>query len=909
MVVKESMPNTSSAPRWLQLTGGVASVWLAMLCGMLVVTLYRDDAEDGSERRARAVAEAGLDQSPRDPWRVLSRASRELALVHQTSPEPAVRPNPLRPADASPSPVGVGLVDTTLGPIDEETVGMLVGAQPRPVQQLGGYRRQRLSAPLAVTSHNDVSSRELEVAAADEPGEASGWRPASVRLPDPLSRTSGADLRRLLQSDNRPVSGDWPYPTRLVSELRNLEQQGLDLGSAFLQSWAHQGQQWLHRLDRCQRLSSPEAGEVLDALEQLAIHGLEADFPRWPVELQAELRRVSFSVLRRSVVWRSVWWCHQQPSEEAVAVQTPSYRPADFTPLIRDVIQRLQQTEDFAGWRHYLLLDDIDRLSSGQLVGPPASRLAQRYLARLESPLLTAGQRELLEGPAVSALTEAIRPLAIQPIDYRQLLVELESLELDPRQQVGPTLNQAIRTLRYAPRPDVAAVGHALENNYRNANLRIAVAGDFLQRLLPQPESIEQPVQQTILGAMTRGASKVDSQLQLALVPDPNAWSLKLLVVGQVDSRTRSSRGPAVLFNATRADWEAARTLRIDAQGMLVDRQPTRVQSRDALQGVNTEYDSIPLVSELVQALVRQQFRQQRPLAQRISRQMIAEQVDQHLDGELEAQLRLAEAQFQSRMLGPLARLRLEPQVIDLQTTEQRLIARYRLAGGGQLAANTPRPRAPADSLMSIQIHQSAINNTFYELGLARQDWTIQQLCDNLAETFDLPTWQLPEIVPQDVTIRFAEQQPITIEWSDQRAWLTLRVAELRQPGGLQLERFNIRIAYRLGAQGAAAWLERDSQPQIDAPRLKIAQRLALRTIFTKIFNDRALIPLTSPSLLSEDPRLSDLAISQLELRDGWFSVAISHHSSPHVTRLRQQLLDARRADQEDAWEVEPELH
>lgn len=878
-----------------------------MLCGMLVVTLYRDDAEDGSERRARAVVEAGLDQSPRDPWRVLSRASRELELVQQTPPESVASPNPLRPTRSSSTLVAGRVSDTLLGPIDEETAGMLAGASPRPVQQLGGYRRQRLSAPLAVKVHEEPAARELEVPLADELADASPWRSASARLPDPLPRANAGHLKRLLQSDTQPSSGEWPYPTRLVSELRSLEQHGLDLGSAFLQSWAHQGQQGLHRLDRCQRLSSPEAGEVLEALEQLAIQGLQAEFPRWPVELAAELRRVSFSLLRRSAVWRSVWWCHQQPPEHVLAIQTPSYRPADFSPLIQEVVERLQQTEDFAGWRHYLLLDEVDQLSRGQLVGPPASRLAQRYLARLESPLLTSGQRELLEGPAVAALTEALRPLAIQPIDYRQLLVELESLELDPRQQVGPTLNQAIRTLRYAPRPDVAAVGQALENNYRNANLRIAVAGDFLQRLLPQPESIEQPVQQTILGAMTRGASKVDSQMQLALVPDPSAWSLKLLVVGQVDSRTRSSRGPAVLFNATRADWEAARTLRIDAQGMLVDRQPTRVQSRDALQGVNTEYDSIPLVSELVQALVRQQFRQQRPLAQRISRQMIAEQVDQHLDGELETQLRLAEDQFQSRMLGPLARLRLEPQVIDLQTTEQRLIARYRLAGGGQLAANTPRPRAPADSLMSIQIHQSAINNTFYELGLARQDWTIQQLCDNLAATFDLPTWQLPDLVPQDVTIRFAEQQPITMEWRDQRAWLTLRVAELRQPGGLQMERFNIRIAYRLGAQGAAAWLERDSQPQIDAPRLKIAQRLTLRTIFTKIFNDRALIPLTSPSLLSEDPRLSDLAISQLELRDGWFAVAISHHSSPHVSRLRQQLIEARRVDQEDAWEVEPE--
>ena len=33
---------------------------------------------------------------------------------------------------------------------------------------------------------------------------------------------------------------------------------------------------------------------------------------------------------------------------------------------------------------------------------------------------------------------------------------------------------------------------------------------------------------------------------------------------------------------------------------------------------------------------------------------------------------------------------------------------RLRLAGGEQLGAYTPRPRAPSDSLMSLQVHESA---------------------------------------------------------------------------------------------------------------------------------------------------------------------------------------------------------
>ncbi len=91
----------------------------------------------------------------------------------------------------------------------------------------------------------------------------------------------------------------------------------------------------------------------------------------------------------------------------------------------------------------------------------------------------------------------------------------------------------------------------------------------------------------------------------------------------------------------------------------------------------------------------------------------IARQTDTEFDKQLGEQIDNAESAIDQRLLGPLRKLNLNPLVTDLATTQDRLIARYRLASNNSLAACTPRPQAPADALLSMQMHQSAMNNAF----------------------------------------------------------------------------------------------------------------------------------------------------------------------------------------------------
>jgi hypothetical protein len=302
---------------------------------------------------------------------------------------------------------------------------------------------------------------------------------------------------------------------------------------------------------------------------------------------------------------------------------------------------------------------------------------------------------------------------------------------------------------------------------------------------------------------------------------------------------------------------------------------------------MSTNYDGVPLVGNFLRLVIREQFDQKRSVAQRITRRLIARETDAEVDRRLNEELTKAGHELQNRLVGPLERLRLDPMVVDMRTSAERLTIRYRVAGDSQLAAHSPRPRAPTDSLMSIQMHQSSINNAIAQTGLSGKTWSLEKLAQQMGEIFGQPGWQLPDDVREevaDITIRFADTRPITVEMKDGRLRLTLRIAELSQPGRLQIKRFLVSSNYIPYADGLEAGLVRDGVVEIASRR----DGLALRFIFAKVFVSRPSIPLISEAWL-EDPRSEGLAVSQLDILDGWLAVAISPADSAMAAEVAQR--------------------
>jgi len=399
---------------------------------------------------------------------------------------------------------------------------------------------------------------------------------------------------------------------------------------------------------------------------------------------------------------------------------------------------------------------------------------------------------------------------------------------------------------------------------------------------MPKQSMIEKPVRQSILGADTRGASQIVTKLNVDFIKDPGALKLALNLDGDINSKTKSSRHGATFYNSSIANVNAVRELTISTQGMSINGRPATVESRDSLRNFSTDWDALPILGDMVRQFAHKEFLQARPIAKRIMQKTISKQTDEEFDVQLNEKVRATEIQFNKRLLGPLQALDLHPMVVDMQTTDTRLIVRYRLASSDQLAAYTSRPIAPSDSQLSIQVHQSAFNNMASQIVEGDRDWTMQELSDKISDLLQQPRQTLPADAPSDVTARFAETRPITVEFEDGRMWLTLRVASLEQPGRIHLTNFVIRTAYLPTVDGLQAELNRDGVISVDGYKLGTRERVPLRAIFSKVFSSRASVPMVSEELL-RDPRAAGLAVSQLVLQDGWLGMAISDDKSPHV--------------------------
>lgn len=597
-------------------------------------------------------------------------------------------------------------------------------------------------------------------------------------------------------------------------------------------------------------------------------------------EMASRLMRTGYSLQRRVAVWQAIQGCLDGTSIALNKANSPSMAREELTVALAAVELKLNETGDGAAWREYLLLDALENwLATASDVWSEGNELALKVLSRLDWKRLSATQQRFLSQPEFTSLAENLTAWSRDPVDYRQLLQDLEQLESQHLSRSETTLASAVQILRTSTEVPQREVASALNNHYRNANLRLNISREFLERFMPSADVEIRPVRQRILGADTRGDSTVQTDLNVTFIPDDTAWNIAVGVAGDLYSNTRSSKGPATFHNTSTAQILSGRYVRLDPIGYRVSSEPTSVNSQDYLRKMSTDFDGLPIIGDFVRLIVREQFDQKRGLAQRITRRIIAQEADAELDKRLQENLAKAERELKQRIIGPLEQLSLNPMVVSMNTTEDRLAIRYRLASPAQMAAYTPRPRAPTDSLISTQLHQSAINNTIAKIGLGGRTWTLEELYQRLGEVFQQTAWTLPEDVPADVEIRFANRQPASVEMEDGKLRLTLRIAELRSGDRLHITGFEVTTTYIPIADGLRAELIRDGVVEIKTARRHARDRFPLRVIFAKVFVSRPQIPLISEAW-SQDPRAAGLAVSQVEIRDGWLAVAVSSADS-----------------------------
>jgi len=530
------------------------------------------------------------------------------------------------------------------------------------------------------------------------------------------------------------------------------------------------------------------------------------------------------------------------------------------------------------------MLDDLKREFNS--LSPDSDRqknAARTTLSRIYSPVLKPEQHDYLRQIFDPQLISTLRQSASQPVDVETLLQRIEQHEQHPTGATEFRLNDLYQDLVWSEDDRDETAAQAIQLHYRNANVRLAVSGELLNRMVPAMPATREPVSDRILGAAVSGQSYISNQLQVELVPDPDQVQLRLQTVGTVHSNTVARRDGFAIQNQGLARFQVFQRLAFGRDGIDSSERPVAYSTSDQrVVGMCSKLDGVPLFGRLARKIASQKLEDEAPRTQRLVQSKVEREASERMQQQVERELRQLRGSLYENVLQPLLALDLEPEPVQMSTTNDEVVMRYRLAGRDQMAASRARPAAAAGNLCSCQVHESVMNNAIMRMGLNGQSFTAQELQDHFREMFateDVATDHSKEELPA-AQFEFAPLDPIRVRLDDQKVTLELNLASMQIGDGAKWKRLRVKTSYVPRVEnGTVVLVQSDDGIGLKGKRLRFSDQVALRTVFEVMFKSEYRIDLLSEKI--QQSVGSPLGITQLVLADGWVGVLLADATIP----------------------------
>ena len=684
------------------------------------------------------------------------------------------------------------------------------------------------------------------------------------------------------------------------------------LGSSQTQSWATEAIAGVRDLAHASTGQPAEVRVVCDRLDRSVREAYMLASLEIPEQEADLLRRAGYAIQRRTAICRTL--LPIDSSKNSPVTPLAKLNPKRLDHAIHEVNDLLATDPAGKTWRQFLMLDELAKLPAlsdldmdpnlvaiatdnpnhTNQTGPGGvtqrRAVVRKALATASDTWLNEQQQTFLQREELKELGAALRAEAAGPVSRKKILQLVEQYEAMGLPSTARQLADETMWLSLAESPERYALRQELTNHYRNANFRIEVAEVLMDRLIPPRTPELAPVHDTVLGRPVRGESLTETEVGIKFIPNEDRLTLAIDVTGEVDASTSSTTGPATFRNRSFSWYHAQKPLEITTSGLkIMPTEVLEVRNMTRLRSLRTSLDGVPLIGSLVNDVARSQHDSKQPEMREEIRRKVRDRAKEKIESEANERLGLMAKRFEEKVLEPLDRLSLGPTMVQAKTTEDRLVMRVRLASVRQLGAHTARPKAPSDSLLSFQVHESALNNALERFKLNGRTFTVQEIREKLAELLKRPDLVESPSKHDDATITFAAEDAIRVKMEEGRLRINLSIAELRE-GSKAWNNFEVIVFYTPVSDGLATHLARDGVVQLDAGQISFRSQMTLRGVFCTVFSKNRTIPLLPPKV-AEHPKLADLRLTQLELTSGWLAVALSARENiaqqPEVEGLR----------------------
>jgi hypothetical protein len=344
-------------------------------------------------------------------------------------------------------------------------------------------------------------------------------------------------------------------------------------------------------------------------------------------------------------------------------------------------------------------------------------------------------------------------------------------------------------------------------------------------------------------------------------------------------ANTRSTKGPVTVCSEGLTELSAQKRIYIDDERVWADPTIASASTQTRLTGIGIKSR---FGKNFIRRVASKKVSQLKPKIEAISERRAQERVRREFESETAEAIGQASQDYEHKFRRPLKARGWYPELLRMSTTNEELTVVGRKALRDQIAAFTDPPKADNDTILSVRVHETLVNNAS-EITLAGRTITQEFVEEQLKER----DGELPESLTSDPdqppwSITFAKRKPVEINSKDGSFKLTIRGSRYTS-GDRSFPAMDIWVAYKIESAADKIRLVRDGEVQIYPPgfvpggdkKLSVSEtslRRILQKRFGKVFKEIVDIePLELPDQLAA---AGPLPMEQLEARkDGWMAI------------------------------------
>ena len=300
--------------------------------------------------------------------------------------------------------------------------------------------------------------------------------------------------------------------------------------------------------------------------------------------------------------------------------------------------------------------------------------------------------------------------------------------------------------------------------------------------------------------------------------------------------------------------------------------------ARQRLIGLRGSYDRVPIIGWLTRKIAKQKVEEQAPQANKITEERVESGAKERVEQEVNQMVHLFRRGLHQFVLSKLIAMDLEPETVQLSTSQDRITGRYRLAGRDQMAAWQPRPTDFESDLLTVQFHQSAINNLIQRFGLKGKTFDPITLGKHVEKITGIP--YTSENKDADATFEFDEYDPVRVDFKDGIASVKFSFKKFQIGKGRPWKNISVQANFKPSYMGTRIVLDRDSLFEVESKRdLGFTDEVAIRAAFKVILDEQYAFDIVPEFVKMKIPNLT-LGIDRLSLAEGWCGVALDNASA-----------------------------